>query len=395
MNDSIALDYSARTKDIDGRLHVSVSNISKATVNGYYGKEIPGYKELGLIADKIYMLYRAPEELQKGAATFNNLQILSTHIPVNASDPKKEVTVGSTGTDAVFADPYLQNSLVIWDAEAIAVIESEQQAQLSCGYRYKPVMIAGVTPDGIEFDGTMTEIIGNHVALVEVGRAGPDVVVSDAKPLLMEFDMNKQKRLAALTAALVAGLATDAKPDANVLAKALMVALDEAEPEPKKVAEDDDEQGDDESDEDYKKRMAAKKVAEDDEDEDKRKKDEAEGGRKANKEEDAKKEDDKKAMDAAISRAQADTVKRMQAIRQAEKDVHHIVGDIAAMDSAEAVYKYALDSMGVDVKGVHPSAYHAVIKAQSNKPKIAQDSSPAGDFWKSVGIDASTLPAKG
>ena len=46
---------------------------------------------------------------------------------------------------------------------------------------FKPVIESG------EFDGTPYEIVmknirGNHVALVREGRAGPDVVVADAKP---------------------------------------------------------------------------------------------------------------------------------------------------------------------------------------------------------------------
>ena len=39
---------SVRTIDVDGRLHVAMSNISKATVNPYYGREIPNAAALGL-----------------------------------------------------------------------------------------------------------------------------------------------------------------------------------------------------------------------------------------------------------------------------------------------------------------------------------------------------------
>ena len=34
--------------------------------------------------------------------------------------------------------------------------------------------------EGERYDGVMTEITGNHVALVSDGRAGPDVVVADS-----------------------------------------------------------------------------------------------------------------------------------------------------------------------------------------------------------------------
>jgi hypothetical protein len=36
------------------------------------------------------------------------------------------------------------------------------------------------TYGGIKYDGVMRDIVGNHVALVEEGRAGADVHVGDA-----------------------------------------------------------------------------------------------------------------------------------------------------------------------------------------------------------------------
>ena len=117
---SIAQDRSLRSYDQDGRLHVESSNISKATVNPYYGSEIPNYQQLGLEPKKVYYLLRAPEELEKAAQTFNNLPLLSKHIPVSADEPQKEVIAGTTGSDTVFEDGYLKCSLAVWDAEAIA-----------------------------------------------------------------------------------------------------------------------------------------------------------------------------------------------------------------------------------------------------------------------------------
>ena len=72
----LAFDRSARRIDADGRLHVDRSHISKATVNPYYGKEIPGYEALGLVPDTVYRLFRDPVELERGAATFARLPIL-------------------------------------------------------------------------------------------------------------------------------------------------------------------------------------------------------------------------------------------------------------------------------------------------------------------------------
>lgn len=215
---------SVRDKDHDGRMKVAVTNISKATVNPYKGKEIPGYQELGLYPEKIYQMLRDPEELEKAAPTFNGIQLLRKHTPVSAEDHQPWDVVGATGTDAKFEHPYLKNSLHVWSQEAIDDIESGDKRELSCGYHYTPDMTPG-TYEGLHFDGRMLAIIGNHVALVKDGRAGPDVVVGDSTETLNMT--TKPTRLAALTLGLVAAsvaplIAKDSKIE---LPKALFADL--------------------------------------------------------------------------------------------------------------------------------------------------------------------------
>ena len=177
----LALDRgSARSYDVDNRLHVSVTNLSKSNVCEYLGREIPSYEEHGWKANERYKLWRHPEELRKAAKTFNNLPLLSRHVPVSADEHHPNLTVGSTGTDAVFEEPYLKNSLVIWAADSISDVEQGIKKELSCGYRYTLDPTSGVTPSGEEYHGVMRSIIGNHVSLVPEGRAGPDVVVADS-----------------------------------------------------------------------------------------------------------------------------------------------------------------------------------------------------------------------
>lgn len=168
-----------RSKDTDGRLHVKTSHISKATVNPYFGREIPNYRQLGLDPNKKYNLLRHPDELKKGAPTFNNLPILSQHVPVTADAHKSELVIGSTGDRTKFDGKYLDNSLAFWTRDAIDDIESDKVKELSCAYRYDADMTPGEF-EGQHYDGIMRNIKGNHVALVKEGRAGSDVVVGDA-----------------------------------------------------------------------------------------------------------------------------------------------------------------------------------------------------------------------
>lgn len=204
---------SVRTKDMDGRLHISRSNISKADVNPYFGREIPLAEELGLDPNKIYQMLRPADELEKAASTANGIQILRKHTPVNAEDHKPYDTIGATGNDAEFIAPFLTNSLTFWPQDDIDDIESNAKKELSCGYRYRPEMTPGIF-DGKAYDGIMRDIVFNHVALVENGRAGPEVVVGDS----MENLMSKPTRFAYLALTGVAPListklAKDAKID--------------------------------------------------------------------------------------------------------------------------------------------------------------------------------------
>ena len=155
-----------RRVDADGRLHIAATPISKACVNPYLGSEIPGCGELGLDPQKVYLLYRDPAELERSAATFNNLQLLSRHVAVSAQDHQPDIVVGSTGTDAEFKAPYLLNSLVVWASDAIEGVESDRKKELSSAYRYRADMTPG-TADGQPYDGVMRDIVGNHVCLVE------------------------------------------------------------------------------------------------------------------------------------------------------------------------------------------------------------------------------------
>lgn len=216
---TLALDKSARTYDVDGRLHVAVSHISKANICGYYGREIPDSKGLGLEPDRLYMLWRHPDELKNALNSANNIPLLDTHIIVSPSEPEQESVVGSTGTDATFVDPYLNNSLVIWTDWAIEGVEKREVCQLSCAYRYVAVMTPG-EHNGLHYDGIMRNIVFNHVALVPEGRAGLDVVVGDSHQGTRSMPLTSRKALmtrGALAVALKPVLAVDAKVDLDAL----------------------------------------------------------------------------------------------------------------------------------------------------------------------------------
>jgi hypothetical protein len=392
---------SARTFDKDGRLHVGVSHISKACVSPYQGREIPNSEALGLDPNRVYYLYRDPDELAKAAPTFNNLPILSEHVPVSAAAPRHELVVGSIGSDVAFEAPYLDASLCVWDARLIAAIESEQQRELSSAYHYTADMTPGVTPEGDLYDGVMRDIQGNHLALVDVGRAGPDVVVADSDPFVTQCKdtpaMKQTKLGKALLVALSAaspklamdsalpslvGEATKAKLDRSALRKLAQDAefdpqqldniidavLDvEQSPEPMtpdmvKPAEDEDGGEHGKIIEYLRNAGVAPEVLE--------------GVGNMLKTLTGNDEDPQNSGDPAayVSAAMDSMRAEFRALEQAKVDVKPTVGDVIGMDSADDVYRFALDQLGVDHAGVSGAALGKMYKAVSARP--AMDASP-------------------
>lgn len=178
-SDKFAIDRaSVRRTDENGYMHVGASHITKATVNPYYGREIPGWEESGLDSDKIYYGLRDPEELQESLPTWAGLPLHIEHHIDSADDPQKLTRVGTVGTEIKWNPPYVDAPLSVWDQKAIDGINDGSFRELSCAYRYEPDFTSGEY-EGQKYDFIMRKIRGNHVALVQEGRAGKDVLVAD------------------------------------------------------------------------------------------------------------------------------------------------------------------------------------------------------------------------
>lgn len=179
MKPMLVFDASSKRRfDENGFMHVESSHITKEQVAPYRGREIPGWEELGLDPDKVYFGYRPAEELKKAIQTFNGLPIMLMHHTVSADDPKKEYQVGSMATNAVWNDPYVDNGMIFTDSVGIESVKNGTCREISWAYQYDPDFTPGVF-NGIPYDFVMRNLRGNHVAIVEEGRAGPDVVVAD------------------------------------------------------------------------------------------------------------------------------------------------------------------------------------------------------------------------
>jgi hypothetical protein len=248
--------------------------------------------------------------------------------------------------------------------------------------------------EGAHYDGIMTEIRGNHLALVESGRAGSDVIAADSKLEITDMKMTKLgKALFVALGATSPKLAQDSalpalvgkatkktfkkdevkgkllamdselKPDVVDGVMSSLLALDaEKEEEPKPGCDADPDEDDPDPAEDEE---------EDDEEEKKKK---------------AKSAKDKAAKDSAekIEGAMDAFKQELREADEARRAVRPVVGDVIGMDSALTIYGFALDQMKVDHKDVKELAGKKALfnlansrSAAAAAPVIAQDAAGA------------------
>lgn len=403
---------SVRSKDENGFLHVALTPISKATVNPYLGREIEGSAAHGFKPDAIYYGLRDPKELEKAADTFNGLPLLLEHHPTDAENLPKEWVVGSMGTDAVYEKPYLKNSMTVTDAQAIGYIEDGTAKEISCSYRFTPDFTAGTytEADGSEvhYDFIMRDIRGNHVALVPEGRAGHDVHVADSgdavninrqerrdfmplddfisKFLPLASEEEKQAAKAALEAL------TTAKDEAPAFAEGVAYGEEVEKKEPLKLdseheaegmeakeAEDacgkdeelpTDEDNLDELMKDPKFKAAFEMGVKYGEKREKADPERIDADHEREGMERVLGEDSIKAIEQRVT-------EKLRHINDAAKKVRPLVGEIAnpfAFDSAEAVYSFALEKAGKDVKKYPEAAYEGMVDMVLEHKPMAVDS---------------------
>ena len=179
-------------------------------------------------------VYREEDEVFKpsAVASFEGKPVTDDHPPVGvdasnyASYTKgtvQNVRRGSgTDRDKLICD------LVVYDAALIAKIDAGKR-EISCGYECKYIE---------RDDGTycQEDIIGNHVAVVEEGRAGHEVAIRDAKAT--PEGGKQMARKGSILHRMFAAFAKDAEPEE---VREAARAVDEAEGGEKPAETEDDE----------------------------------------------------------------------------------------------------------------------------------------------------------
>jgi len=195
---------SARNYDINGWFEVADNPISREGVFPYSSAQIGG-PELG----KIYQVYRPATELNAAdtLASFRLLPLIDDHTMLGEDGAPAE-NVGVEGVIGeqirVTADGVMLANLKIFSNTLAEKIKSGK-TQLSCGYRCVYDFTPGVW-NGQAYDAVQRQIRGNHLALVDQGRMGPQVAILDhmtftvdAKEHMPAMDETIKKALDAIT----------------------------------------------------------------------------------------------------------------------------------------------------------------------------------------------------
>ena len=169
-----------REYDTNGWFEVKDNPLSKIGIFQYSGGSISPECE----QDKIYNVYRPAEELstEECINSFKLLPWIDNHVMLGSEDegltPAESKGIqGVIGEDVYFDGEYLKGNIKVF-SEAMSSLIANGKKELSCGYRCRYEYAPG-TYDGVAYDYVQREIRGNHLALVENGRMGPDVAVLD------------------------------------------------------------------------------------------------------------------------------------------------------------------------------------------------------------------------
>lgn len=307
-----------------GWLTVEDNPITKVGVFPYLGSQI-GAPE----PDRVYMVHRPAEELNNPETieSFKLTPFINEHPKtllgnidgLVATDAKR--VEGVFGEKVYFEHPYLKANLRVYSAQTLDSIDLGKE-ELSAGYTCEWSRESG-SFEGVAYEYVQRKIRGNHGALVEEGRSGPDVSVMDS----MTFNLDSKESQMTVAANQAAGEVTLAQVAAQLSAMdAKITALQAAQDE----KEDDKAEKDD------------KAMDSDDEDKD---------DKKAMDEDDKEKDDKKDAMDSALKEIQAlkATVAKLSAA-PAALDSGAIMAEIAKKNELVAkvsahIGTFACDSM--------------------------------------------------
>ena len=239
---------SKRDYDLNGWPEIKDNPLSKVGVFPYSGAQISP----DLDPNQVYSVYRPESELSNPETieSFKLLPWTNEHAmlgkDVEGLTPSEQKGVhGVIGQDVYFKDGYLYGNLKVFSESMNDMIDGGKK-ELSIGYRCLYELTPGVY-NGEKYDAIQREIRGNHLALVEQGRAGPDVAVQDCFKFTLDhkgLDMPKATTDEATSLLELAKMMTQLTAKVDAMDAKMSKDEDEEEKKEKKDADGDTEKKD-------------------------------------------------------------------------------------------------------------------------------------------------------
>lgn len=173
-----AMDKSARIHDLNGWFEVKGNPLSRVGIYDYSGGQIGAPPE---DRDRIFKVYRPAEELSapETIESFKLVPFINDHTMLgeNFTATDDRPIDGVIGESVYFEGDTLYGNPKVY-SKALADAIKKGKTELSCGYRCRYEFTPG-TWNGQQYDVIQRTIRGNHVALVDEGRMGPEVSILD------------------------------------------------------------------------------------------------------------------------------------------------------------------------------------------------------------------------
>lgn len=178
--DRLTLDAPKRTSD--GYMAVR-AKAARTGVYDYLASEVGAPADKFKPTDRV-KVYRDEAEVfaEDSVRSFIGRPITNDHPaePVTRDNWKQHAggVVMGAGRKKLADGDYLAFDLVLMDGALIDAVEKGKR-ELSNGYACDFDWTPGTAPDGTAYDARQTNIRGNHVAVVDRGRAGPSCAIKD------------------------------------------------------------------------------------------------------------------------------------------------------------------------------------------------------------------------
>ncbi|ACL61743.1 DUF2213 domain-containing protein [Methylobacterium nodulans] len=162
----------------NGSVVIQAKAARGGNVQDYLGIEV-GKPEMPIVR-----VYRDADEVFRADSlrTFGHKPVTLDH-PAQPVTPAtwRDVARGHVGEEVLRDGEFVRIPMLLADQSAIDAVKAGKR-ELSVGYQCDLDWTPGTTPDGRAYDARQTNIVVDHVAIVDRGRAGPDCRIGDQRP---------------------------------------------------------------------------------------------------------------------------------------------------------------------------------------------------------------------